>query len=65
MKKKLEGRAVLVTGAGQGIGRAFALRLAADGANVGLVDLKGNKLADVKQQVEATRNAGLDDCGRR
>lgn len=48
-----KGRVVLVTGASQGIGRAIALRLARDGANVGLVDLKGEKLADVEKEVEA------------
>ncbi|MFD4248342.1 acetoin reductase [Amycolatopsis thermoflava] len=43
----------LVTGAAQGIGRAIALRLAADGADVALVDLNEDKLAGVAGEVAA------------
>lgn len=35
---KLEGKACLVTGGGQGIGRAIALAFAAEGADVGVID---------------------------
>lgn len=49
----LEGKTALVTGAAQGIGRGIALRLAKDGFNVALVDLKDDKLGDVKKEVEA------------
>lgn len=40
----LAGRAILVTGAGQGLGRAVALLCAALGANVALLGRKGDKL---------------------
>ncbi|MGU3496544.1 acetoin reductase [Xanthobacteraceae bacterium A53D] len=49
----VKGKAVLVTGASQGIGKGIALRLAKDGANLALVDIKADKLAGVKAEVEA------------
>ncbi|OZC47000.1 diacetyl reductase [Rhodococcus sp. WWJCD1] len=46
--------AVLVTGAGQGIGRAIALRLANDGHDIALVDLAEDKIAGVADEVRRT-----------
>ena len=39
----INGKVALVTGAGQGIGRGIALRLARDGADIAIVDLKEDK----------------------
>lgn len=44
-------KSVLVTGASQGIGRGIALRLAQDGANLALVDIKADKLERVARRL--------------
>ncbi|GAB6853156.1 acetoin reductase [Asaia astilbis] len=49
----VNGKVVLVTGAAQGIGRGIALRLAKDGADIALVDLKTDKIEAVKSEIEA------------
>lgn len=49
----LNGKVILVTGAGQGIGRGIALRLAKEGANLALADVKADKLDSVRKEVEA------------
>ncbi len=39
----LEGQVAIVNGAGQGIGKAIAARFAAEGADVGIIDVNGQK----------------------
>jgi NAD(P)-dependent dehydrogenase (short-subunit alcohol dehydrogenase family) len=50
---KLDGKAALVTGAGQGIGRAYALALAEAGADVAIADLNEKTGQAVADEVSA------------
>jgi NAD(P)-dependent dehydrogenase (short-subunit alcohol dehydrogenase family) len=56
---KLEGRTAIVTGAGRGIGRAMAGRLAADGASVTIADLGGYDVAAAELAKAGARTLGL------
>ena len=49
----INGKVALVTGAGQGIGRGIALRLAKDGADIAVVDLNEEKMRGVADEVKA------------
>ncbi len=55
----LDGRVAVVTGAGSGIGRATAIRLAADGAAVGCVGLGAAALEDVATAIRASGGRAL------
>ncbi len=64
MAKLCEGRVAIVTGAGRGIGREYALMLAAHGAKVVVNDLGGSRdgtgasVGPAEEVVDEIRNAG-------
>lgn len=54
-----EGKVAFITGAGSGIGRGIALRLAADGAAVAVVDLKKELADETLALVQAAGGHGI------
>jgi 3-oxoacyl-[acyl-carrier protein] reductase len=50
---RLQAKTVIITGAGQGIGRALALRLGAEGAHVAVTDVNEESARRVASEIEA------------
>lgn len=50
----IHGKVALITGAGQGIGRAIALRLANDGADIAIADINEEKMNAVADEIRKT-----------
>ena len=53
----IKGKTIVITGGGQGLGRAMAVAFAKDGANLALIDLNEEPLA---QTVQLCKDAGGD-----
>ena len=53
---KLEGQAAIVTGGGQGIGRAVVERLAAEGARVAVLDMNPDNAKEVIEGLDTPAN---------
>ncbi|WP_080873540.1 SDR family oxidoreductase [Oceanobacillus timonensis] len=51
MSNRFEGKVVLITGAGSGLGQASALQVAKEGAKLSLVDLNAASLEETKNKV--------------
>ncbi|HUB21291.1 MAG TPA: SDR family NAD(P)-dependent oxidoreductase [Streptosporangiaceae bacterium] len=56
---RFSGQAVVVTGGAHGIGRASALRFASEGAQVAVVDLRGDQAEQVAAECQAAGGRGL------
>ncbi|WP_300265397.1 SDR family oxidoreductase [Microbacterium sp.] len=60
---KLEGRSAIVSGSGRGIGRAIALKLAAEGARVVINDLDADPAAEVVAEILARGGEAVSCVG--
>src|SRR4051812_25325368 len=59
MKGRLEGRVAIVTGAGHGIGKAYAARLASEGAKIVIAELDEKAAQEVAKELSAGGHEAL------
>lgn len=57
---ELEGKVAIVTGGGSGIGKGAALKMAAHGAKVGVVDRDSERAERVREEIERAGGEALD-----
>ena len=60
MKKRLEGKKVLITAAGQGIGKATAIAFHNEGATVYATDINDQTLKKIKEEYSDINICKLD-----
>jgi len=63
LREIVQGKVVMITGSGQGIGRAAALKVARAGATVLLVDRESDRLDDARRAIAAEGGAAAADSG--
>ena len=61
--ERLKNRIAIITGAGQGIGKALALGLAREGAKVVIADINEENAASVRREVQAFGETALATNG--
>jgi len=59
LRKRVSGRAIVITGASSGIGEALAMRLGDAGARVMLIARSADKLQEMKESIEARGGAAF------
>lgn len=59
MTRSLNGRTAVVTGAGSGIGRAIAIRLAEDTAKIAIWDINGEGAAETVRMIEVAGGTAI------
>jgi len=62
---KLDGRKAAVTGAGRGIGKAIATKLASLGADVAIVDIDVETASSTAAEIASTGATGCRGSGHR
>jgi len=55
----LEGQVAIVTGSGRGIGKAIALRLAREGADVGIIDVNGKSAEATAEEIRELKHRAV------
>ena len=63
LQAKLEGKTALITGAGRGIGRAVAMKLASEGANIVLNDLDEEPARETVDTIRAAGGSAVSCVG--